>query len=322
MILVETNTVGQPEREPSLDLVGVIIPTRNAARHWGELSTSLNRQGLQKSQILVVDSSSTDATAHLARTAGYRVVEIAGSDFNHGGTRQAACSYFPHAEILIFLTQDAIPVSPDALATLCSAFRSATVGAAYGRQLARAQAKAIERHARHFNYPAQSEVRALERRETLGLKTAFLSNSFAAYRRTALDGVGGFPLNVVLAEDSVVAARMLLAGWQIAYVAEAAVVHSHAFSLRQEFARYFDTGVHHTREPWLLEAFGGAGDEGRRFVRSELLYLAKHERLSMLQAVLRTGIKWMAYRLGRQESRLPLRWKRRLTSNPNFWNTR
>lgn len=322
MLLVEENAIRDLGKAPLLGHVGVIIPTCNAMRFWDELTTNLDRQGLRKDQILIVDSASTDGTAQQARAAGYRVSEIARCEFSHGGTRKAACLCMPSAEILVFLTQDAIPNNENAVFRLCSAFDDPTVGAAYGRQLPRSEASAIERHARLFNYPGRSELRSLEHRRTLGLKAAFLSNSFAAYRRTALEAVGGFPDDVILAEDSVVAARMLAADWRLSYVAEAAVFHSHAFTLAQEFGRYFDTGVHHARESWLLEQFGNAGNEGRRFVRSELRYLLQTARHEVTYAILRTFLKWTAYQLGRREKHLPLACKRKLSSSPNFWKSR
>ena len=75
---------------------------------------------------------------------------------------------------------------------------------------------------------------------------------------------------MIMAEDSLAAAKLLLAGWRIAYVAEAMVNHSHSFSIGEEFRRYFDIGVYHNRESWLTGNFGKPGGEGKRFVLSEL----------------------------------------------------
>ncbi len=319
MLLAEDIAVRKAQTSSLLSHVGVIIPTFDAELHWSQLQSALARQGLTTDQILVIDSGSADRTVFLALQAGYKVVQIAQREFNHGGTRQIACSYFPQAQVLLFLTQDAIPATACAFASLCQAFERSTVGAAYGRQLPRPEADPIERHARLFNYPAVSELRTLAHRETLGLKAAFLSNSFAAYRRSALEAIGGFPCDVILAEDSIAAARLLRAGWQLAYVAQAAVIHSHAMSFSKEFTRYFDTGVHHCREAWLLQEFGSAGGEGKRFVLSELRYLRKTAKLDIPAALLRTGSKWFAYQLGRREKFLPLRLKRQLSASSNFW---
>ena len=299
--------------------VGVIIPTCNAGPRWAELQRMLDVQGVGKHQVLIVDSSSTDNTPRLARAAGYTFLSISRSSFNHGGTRQLASAYFPQSEILLYLTQDAVPAQHNSFEELLRAFDDAKVGAAYGRQLPRTEADPIEVHARLFNYPPRSETRTFESRLQIGIKAAFLSNSFAAYRRSALAEVGGFPSDVILAEDSIVAARLLKAGWKVSYQAAATVMHSHTLTLGQEFRRYFDTGAHHARENWLLDEFGKAGSEGRRFLFSELQFLRTTAVAWVPKAMLRTFSKYLAYQLGQHEQQLPLRLKRRLSTRPDFW---
>jgi rhamnosyltransferase len=198
-------------------------------------------------------------------------------------------------------------------------FEDPLVAAAYGRQLPRAGAEAIESHARDFNYPASSDVRGLVSRERLGFKAIFISNSFSAYRRSALMAVGGFPSGVIFGEDTVTVAKLLLSEHKVAYVAEACVYHSHSYGLLQEFERYFDIGVLHNRERWLLDEFGGASGEGKRFVLSELKFLAKRDARQIPSALVRTGLKFVGYKLGRMEYRLPVRLKRRLSMNSLFW---
>jgi rhamnosyltransferase len=306
-------------KQAGLASLGVIVPTLNAEGNWQALQSAIDAQGISPEQVLVIDSSSTDRTRTLAREAGYQVFRIPKQEFNHGGTRQLALWHMPRASVLLYLTQDAIPASRHSFARLFAAFSDPEVGAAYGRQLPREGADPIERHARLFNYPADSAVRTLKSRDELGIKAAFLSNSFAAYRRSALEKVGGFPTDVLMAEDSVVAARMLLAGIKIAYCADATVIHSHPLSLRAEFTRYFDTGVHHARERWIRQEFGGAGGEGLRFVRSELRYLLSHQPWRIPVAMLRAASKFFAFRLGLQEAHLPLGVKRSLSHCPDFW---
>ena len=131
--------------------------------------------------------------------------------------------------------------------------------------------------------------------------------------------VGGFPEDVVFGEDMCVAARMILSGWKIAYRADAAVYHSHDYGMRQEFQRYFDIGVLHAREPWLLEKFGKPEGEGVRFVRSETAYLWKHAPRLIPSAWLRTLLKLAGYRLGKAEAGLPLRLKMRLGMHHGYW---
>jgi rhamnosyltransferase len=269
--------------------------------------------------ILVVDSSSWDDTRLLAKDMGADVVSIPQSEFNHGGTRQLAAEILNDCDIIVYLTQDAMLSAPDVLQRIVSVFDDKAVGVAYGRQLPHQDAGPIAAHARLFNYPDRSHSCSIADAPRLGLKTAFTSNSFAAYRREALMAVGGFPSDVILSEDMVVAARMLLSGWKVAYCAEAMVYHSHDYTLLQEFRRYFDIGVLHAREAWLLEKFGKPEGEGKRFVLSELAYLRKRAPWLIPSAVVRTVLKYLGYRLGRFERYLPSIIKPTLSMHRNYW---
>jgi rhamnosyltransferase len=304
----------------NLSSICVIVPTLNAGAEWDTTVRSILRQRIAPEQVLIVDSQSTDGTAERARECGFQVVEMERSRFNHGGTRQWALQFVPAAEIVVYMTQDGILASDDALEKLIVAFDDPAVVGAFGRQLPRISAGPIEVHARLFNYPERSSVRTLATRDVLGVKTIFFSNSFGAYRRSALDEVGGFPSNVILGEDTVTAARLLLAGWSLSYVADAQVRHSHPYSGMQEFRRYFDTGVLHAQEPWLLEKFGRTGGEGSRFVLSELAYLWKHRPILILSAIWRNALKLAGYRLGKLERRLSRGLKRRLSMHHGFWS--
>lgn len=297
----------------------VVVPTLNAAEGWSRL-TSLLLESIAADRVLILDSSSTDETVNLADAAGFRVHTIARSEFNHGRTRQLAAELLPDAEVLVFLTQDIELVQSDAVRRLLEAFVDLGVAAAFGRQLPRRGATPIEAHARLYNYAPQSGVRTLSSREQLGFKAIFISNSFAAYRREALMAVGGFPRDVIFGEDTVTAARLLLAGWKLAYVAEAQVYHSHSYTWMQEFRRYFDIGVLHRRESWMLSEFGGAGGEGGRFVRSELWFLWPRYWWLIPSALIHTAAKLLGYRLGRVENHFSAGVKRRLSMNRTFWN--
>ena len=295
------------------------VPTLNAGALWPSWLEAWSAQ-FATPRSLVIDSGSTDATRQLAVEAGLAVHTIPRGAFNHGRTRQMAADLLSGSEFVVFLTQDAILATPDAISRLLEAFDDPTVGAVCGRQLPHADAGPIAAHARHFNYPETDSVRSVSDIPARGIKAAFLSNSFAAYRRSALMSVGGFPDDVIFGEDMCVAARMLLSGWKVAYRADAAVYHSHDYSMRQEFRRYFDIGVMHVREPWLLENFGRPEGEGARFVRSETAYLWKHAPQLLPSAWLRTLLKLAGYRLGRMESHLPLWLKRRLGMLRGYWN--
>lgn len=299
----------------------IVVPVyRPAIAQWLEWIAAICNQSVHYS-VLVIDSGSPEAILEPARAADFSVHEISKAEFNHGGTRQLAVDLNPDFDFYVFFTQDAIPTGGDAIRGLLDAFHRENVGAAYGRQLPRIGAGPIEAHARLFNYPQESHVCSFADAEHLGIKAAFNSNSFAAYRREALVAVGGFPSGVILGEDTVVAAKMLKAGWQVAYQAEAQVYHSHDYNYLQEFRRYFDIGVLHARESWMLDSFGAPEGEGGRFVRSEIGYLLKTAPWLIPSAFLRTLLKYGGYRLGRLEHHLPVCLKRHLSMHRRFWRS-
>lgn len=282
---------------------------------------ALAAQSLFHLDCLVIDSASDDGTPELLAVAGVRVHSIPRQEFKHGATRQLAVELCPDADILIFMTQDALLATPDSLVNLAASFSDPKIGAAFGRQLPQTVAGPIETHARIFNYPPISRVKSLADIPILGIKTAFISNSFAAYRRSALEAVGGFPSHCIVSEDTFVAAKMLLAGWQISYCAEAQVHHSHRYNYFQEFQRYFDIGVFHACEPWVRKRLGGAEGEGRRFFISEMKFLLNRAPHLLLSACLRTVIKYLGFRIGLAERYLPIGLKRRLSMQKSFWRT-
>lgn len=132
----------------------------------------------------------------------------------------------------------------------------------------------------------------------LGIKTTFLSDSFAAYRVQDLLKIGGFP-KINICEDMYVAGRLLLAGKRIAYVAEAIARHSHEPKLKDMWCRYREMGRFQKENPWIGESFGRAGGEGRKLVRYQLGRVYQEKGIAGVMKILVFDIvKFTAYKLG------------------------
>lgn len=303
------------------DRARVVIPVRNGGARWRQAAEALHRCVPAPSLIAVVDSGSTDGSDRVAADNGFELLRIEPETFNHGRTRQMAIErYCAGKELVVLLTHDAVPDDPHALDALLAAFSDPEVGAAYGRQLPHHDARPFDAHIILFNYGADGDTRSLADAPRLGIKTAYLSNSFAAYRISALQACGGFPDHLILGEDAAVAVKMLLAGWKVRYSADARVRHSHSYTIRQELQRYFDFGVMHTQLPELLQHFGVAEGEGVRFVVSELRYMAAHAPWLLPLVPIRNAAKYIGYRLGRIYRRLPAGACRRLSMTKIYWD--
>jgi polysaccharide biosynthesis protein PslC len=304
--------------------VGLFIPVLNAGEVQAKrLASAILQQTRQPDEIMIADSESTDGSGELlANALGGRLLRVRRAQFDHGGTRNIAFSAM-NADVYLFLTQDALPANSRSFELLVDRLWSDERAAvAYGRQLPHEGAGAYARHSRLFNYPASSARRTREDIPTLGIKAAFCSNSFAAYKREAMVTLGGFPVGMIFGEDTAATARFLEHGWSSLYVADAAVHHSHDYSLRQEFARYFDAGAFHARERWFTTLLSGPTREGVRFLKSEIEYVTSESAGRAMGVIIRNGIRWAGYRAGRLYRVIPPALRRRIGMNHSYWSRR
>jgi rhamnosyltransferase len=299
--------------------ISVLIPTLNAGERWIEALAGIKAQTAAIGSKIIVDSGSTDDTVAAAKNYGFEVVTINRHEFNHGRVRQQLAELSADAEFCVFLTQDAILATDNSINNLVAAFENPAVALAYGKQLPHHNARPLEAHARMFNYHDRHEVRAYSDKKKLGFKVVFCSNSFAAYRKATLNDVGGFPSNSIMGEDALVSARLLLAGYKVAYVADATVYHSHSYSFKEEFKRYFDTRVFHEQNKWLIDSYGRPTGEGIRYLKSEVNYIMRNHPQSLLHLAGSNFAKWLGYSSGKYYRKLPKNLLKKLSMHSAYW---
>ncbi len=299
--------------------ISVIIPTYNAQKYFPKMLERLKDQTLSF-ELIIIDSSSTDNTVAIAKKYTKHVITILHDEFDHGGTRTKAAK-MASGEIIVFLTQDALPYDNQTLEEIVKPFKESKVAAVYGRQLPYTHTSFFGKHLRLFNYTDTSYVRTLKDKEQYGIKTAFLSDSFAAYRKNALDKIDWFKDGLIVGEDSYAGAKIILEGYALAYCAKAKVYHSHSYTILEEFKRYFDIGVFHRREEWILENFGKAEGEGGKYIKSEWKYLMQEKAYySIPEFFIRNTMKYLGYKLGQEYKYLPRFAIRRISMHSLWWS--
>jgi len=297
----------------------VIIPTYNAEKYLPKLLEALEKQ-TTIFELIIIDSSSTDNTVAIAKEYTKHILTIPQVEFDHGGTRTIAAKVASE-DIIVFLTQDALPYDDQAIEKILEAFENPKVGAAYGRQLPYEDATIFSKHLRYFNYPEISYVRTINDKKQYGIKTAFLSDSFAAYRKKSLKEAGWFKNDLIVGEDTYAGSKILLEGYALAYCADAKVYHSHSYGIIQEFKRYFDIGVFHKREKWILQEFGKAEGEGKRYIKSEFSYLLRCKAYHLIpNFFIRNGMKYFGYKLGQNYTKLPIVLIKKISMHYLWWN--
>lgn len=296
----------------------VIIPTLNGERSLRPLLYALHEQTLPPAEIIIIDSSSDDQTIEIARELQCKIITIDRNEFDHGGTRNHGVSNAA-GEIVVFMTQDAVPADDRLLERLIEPLSGNRSAASFARQIALPEAAPPERFARLFNYPDAPSLKGIEDLPLLGIKAFFFSDVCSAVRRTAYQEVGGFPERAIMNEDMILAAKLILDGHKIAYCPDARVLHSHNYGVRQYFRRYFDIGTSLNMNNWILQ-HGKAEGEGVRFVKEQTKYLMDNHCWHWIPySMLLSASKYTGYKLGLSQDRIPARLKYLLSLNKTFW---
>lgn len=299
--------------------VAVLIPVYRPDKRFARLLKMLGRQTWPVTQIVIMNTEQSfwNETGYEG-IPGLEVHHVKKSEFDHGGTRRRGMEYIT-ADICICMTQDAVPADEYLVERLAAALEPEQVMAAYARQLPQQDCRLIERYTRSFNYPPQSAVRTKADLPRLGIKTCFCSNVCAAYRMDYYHRTDGFIKRTIFNEDMIYAARVIEAGFGIAYAASARVYHSHNYSAIQQLRRNFDLAVSQADHPEIFAGLKAEG-EGIRLVKQTARYLAAQHKWYLLpQLVVISGCKYLGFLLGRHYRRLPPRLIRGLTMNPGYW---
>ena len=248
----------------------------------------------------------------------YTLYHISKEMFDHGGTRMCGVKH-SDADIVIFMTQDAVPADKNLVANLVKGLEEKDTAVCYARQLPNENCRIVERYTRSFNYPDESRKKGKADIEEMGIKTFFCSDVCAAYRVDLFHKLGGFESPVIFNEDMFFAAKAVFAGYYVKYEAEAKVIHSHNYTAVEYLRRNFDLGVSQADHP---EVFSGVSSEGEgvKLVKATAAKLKEMGKAQLIpKLVWVSAFKYMGYRLGKSYKRLPERWIRRLTMNQAYW---
>ena len=299
--------------------VDIIIPTYYPDQRTILLIHRLLNQTYNVNRIYLINTKTESFPRELTEF-GEKVVirHISKGEFDHGGTRHQAAME-SKADIVIFMTQDAVPVNKRLIQELLMPFADTSIGIAYGRQLPCATADDIERFIRGFNYPAVSRVKSLADLPHLGIKTFFCSNVCCAYRKDLYESLGGFENRIIFNEDMIMAAKLLHSGYKVAYAAEAKVLHSHHDSYIRLFKRNFDLGVSQAAYPEIFSLVNSQL-EGMKLVRLTIKHLWGIRKPWVIPFLLiNGGFRWMGYSLGCRYQRLPKWMVKRCSMNNAYW---
>ena len=305
--------------------VDVVIPTYKPGKKFSRLLKMLQRQTWPVGKIIVMNTEKSFWNEHgFEGIKNLEVHHLTKEEFDHGETRNRGMR-FSRADIVVFMTDDAVPADEHLIEALVKAFKQRgpqgeAVIMAYARQLPDKDCPLAERYTRSFNYPEESCVKTRADLEQMGIKTFFASNVCCAYDREKFWFQGGFIRKTIFNEDMIFAGKAILEDdYAVAYVASARVIHSHNYTCRQQFKRNFDLAVSQADHP---ELFGcvRSESEGIRLVKSTARFLIRRGKPWLVPGlVVKSGFKFLGYRAGKCYRLLPKWLILKLTMNREYW---
>lgn len=306
------------------NLIDIIIPTYKPDKGFMELIEKLQGQTIKPNKIILMNTEEKYIEKFLKETdilGKYDNIEIhhvSETEFDHGKTRDMGVQ-FSEVPYFLCMTQDAVPANEFMIGELLKVLEKKNVASVYGKQLARANSHILEDFTRKFNYPDESRIKGQKDLNELGIKTYFCSNVCAAYKREVYDKLGGFIKKTIFNEDMIYAASVIKAGYEIGYVAEAQVIHSHYYTGKQQFHRNFDLGVSQADHPEVFQEVPSE-KEGGKLVLETVKFLIKEKKLNLLiPFIYQCGCKYIGYRMGKAYYKLPMSLIQKCTMNSNYW---
>ena len=230
----------------SIEKVSIVIPTLNAGPLFKDVLEGIRRQKFSRDlELVIVDSGSTDETLKLAWAHKAKIIEIDPQTFNHGATRNNGIEN-ASGDIVVLLTQDAVPGDENLISNLVKPFGDPEVAGSYGRQVPRPEADVLTTRKLNEWLTGSLQSRAvwIEEVESYEALTPFQRYSFctfdnvcSAVRKSVWKEIP-FPARN-FGEDIAWGKLAIERGWKIAYEPAAWVVHSHDRPIGYEFKRTY-----------------------------------------------------------------------------------
>jgi rhamnosyltransferase len=298
--------------------VSVVIPVLNAEPYLHDLLSALfEQEPAPPEEVILVDSGSTDRTSEIAASFEHvRVVPI--ENFSHGRTRNLGARE-AKADTVVLMTQDALPANTSWLSELLVPFEDAQVAATFSRQVARPGANPMEVFFLQTHFPANGPLRREKGdRAELGFPDVFFSNVSAAIRRDVLLE-HPFDEDLIMSEDQQFARDVLDAGHATVYQPDSVVLHSHNYSLRTVFKRYFDS-VHSLTRIFPRHGVGTSASIGLRYLARECRYVLRNHPLRAPHYLLYVMAKAFGTLAGHFVDYMPRPLVKRLSLHSYHWS--
>lgn len=171
---------------------------------------------------------------------------VSKEEFNHTLTREKAIRDYCDSNIVIMISQDIKLTNDLVFYNLVKDIYEGNSVYNYAKQIC--TNKSIEKYIRKKNYPNESYYVSKDDIEKMQFLAFFASDACSAYDRNVFLSVNGYNgFDGMMLEDILYAKIILEAGYKKKYCADAVVEHSHKYTFKQLYKRYYDTGYFYSK---------------------------------------------------------------------------
>ena len=199
--------------------------------------------------------------------------EVKKNEFSHSLTRQKAIIEHCESPIVVMQSQDIKLANNMVFYNLVKNIHTGETAYNYAKQIC--TNNSIEKYIRERNYSDTSYIVSKDDIEKMQIMAFFASDACSAYDRDTfihLGGYGGY--NVMMNEDQLYSKILLDAGYKKKYCADAIVEHSHKYTLKQVYKRYYEVGLFYS-EVGLFDTYKSA-NTGFKLALYVLCQAVKH----------------------------------------------
>lgn len=299
--------------------VSVVIPVWNAEPYLEALLTAiLDQESIIISDIILMDSMSTDGTADIAQRFE-SVTLVPEPHFNHGATRNRGIER-AREETVILMTQDALPEDRMCFHHLTAPLQDELISYTFARQVPYPGTNPMESYYLAEKFPKDApKIYQTHHEHVRSPDDAFCSNVCAALKTSAWRQ-HPFREDLIMGEDQEFSCRVQESGCAVAYAPDAVVVHSHNYKLSVLLRRYFDSVVA-LQQLFPERKLAANASSGIDFLKGEFVFLFKNHPKWLLYYPLYLAAKTTATLVAHvyHEEKLPEKWAARFSMNKSYW---
>lgn len=294
--------------------VSIFIPTKNAGPKFQKTLENIFLQLYKNFEVIILDSGSTDKTLSIIKKFKTHLYKIKPNEFGHGKTRNLALK-LARGEYIVYLSQDALPANQFWLSNLIKSLKYNKIAGSFSRQIPKNNSKTTEKFFYQYHFPEKKIIRPTKK-INIPIHSTFFSNVSSCIKKKILKKYN-FNEKLLMCEDQQWSQDVIKAGFKTAYEPSSVVIHSHNYSLKKTFQRYFDSAI--SLSEIINKNFRIFRKIGLTYMKKEFNYIIKNELTLLPYLTAQNASKILGALLGFYQEKIPIILKKRFSMHSYYW---